>query len=87
MALDQTTLQTQLDAVMTAINTAIANPAPNWSVGTVKFNQTEYLSMLCEQRDKLINQLRSLPSESIDTVQNSIDTFGHDSTEYIGEDN
>lgn len=85
MALDSATIQAQLDAVNTAITAAITNPAPNWSVGQVKFNQTEYITMLCEQRDKLITQLRSFPCESIDTVQNQVGTFGNDATEFYDE--
>jgi hypothetical protein len=86
MAYDQTTLETQLTAVMAAITSAIASPAANWSVGSVKFNQTEYMAMLFAQRDALIKQIRSIPSESIDTVQNGVGTLGTDSAEYLGED-
>ncbi len=85
MALDAATLQTQLDAVNSAITTALANPAPSWSVGQVKFDQSAYLEMLCEQRDKLITQLRSFPCESIDTVQNQVGTLGNDATEFFDE--
>lgn len=86
MALDAATLSAQLTAIQAAITAAIANPAPNWSVGSVKFNQTEYLQFLYKQQDSLIEQLRSFPCESIDTVQNGVGTLGTDSTEYLGED-
>jgi hypothetical protein len=82
----QTDLEAQLTAITTAITAALATPSANWKVGDVSFNQGDYLKMLIDQRDKIIEQLRSIPSESIDTVQNSIGTLGHDSTEYVGED-
>lgn len=86
MALTATVLEAQLTAIQSAITTALANPAPNWSVGSVKFNQTEYLQFLYKQQSDLIEQLRKFPCESIDTVQNGIGVLGHDSTEYYGED-
>lgn len=78
-------LQTQLTAIQAAIATAIANPAPNWSVGQVKFNQTEYLEFLYEQQGKILEQLRKIPSEVITTAQNAMDTFGRDGTEFTDE--
>jgi hypothetical protein len=86
MALTAATLDAQLTAIQAAITAAIANPAPNWSVGSVKFNQTEYLQFLYKQQADLIEQLRKFPCESIDTVQNAVGTLGHDATEYLGED-
>ncbi len=86
MPLTSAALETQLTAIQAAITAAIANPAPNWSVGSVKFNQTEYLQFLYKQQSDLIEQLRSFPCESIDTIQNGVGTLGNDATDYYGED-
>lgn len=85
MAYDQTTLETQLTAVQAAITTALANPRPDWAVGQVKMSQGAYLKMLMEQQDKLITQLKSFPTEVVNTTQNAIDEFGSDMTSYHGE--
>lgn len=85
MGLDQTTLNTQLTAIQSAITAALANPTANWRVGQVEFNQQDYLKYLMEMQEKLISLMRSEPSESIDTVQNGVDPLGHDYGEYLGE--
>ena len=86
MAYDQTTLEAQLTLVQTALNTALANPQPNWRVGQVTMNHANYLKMLFEQQDNLIKQLKSFPTEVVVSHQNQIDGLGHDQTEYINED-
>ena len=85
MPIDQATLEAQLLAIQTAIATAIANPKPDWAVGHVKFNHAGYLKMLYDQQTALTLQLRSIPSQQIDTHQNDIDAFGNDGNEYLGE--
>lgn len=85
MALTETDLNIQLTAIQAAINTALASPTANWSVGQVRFDQQGYLKYLTEMQDSLVKQLRSIPCESIDTVQNYVDPMGHDATEYLGE--
>jgi len=85
MALDQTTLQTQLTAIQAAITAALANPTANWRVGQVEFSNQDYLKYLMEMQDKLVSLMRSEPCESIDTVQNYVGALGHDATEYLGE--
>lgn len=85
MALTQAVLEAQLTAIQAAITTALANPAPNWSVGQVKFNQTEYLQFLYKQQDALIEQLRAIPSEVITVAQNGVGPLGHDITGYTDE--
>jgi hypothetical protein len=82
----QLDIEAQLAAIALAITTAIANPAPNWTVGNVRFDQAGYLAMLLEQQGKLLEQLRDVPSESIDAIQNEVGPLGTDGTEYLGED-
>lgn len=86
MALTQADLETQLTAIQAKIATAIANPTPNWRVGQVSFDQKTYLESLYEAQDKIIKQLRSIPSQAVDTVQNAIGPLGHDATEFYNED-
>lgn len=81
----QESVAAELAIVQAAIANFLANPAPDWSVGQVKFSQGDYLKTLCDQRDALIKQLRSFPCESIDTVQNAVGVFGNDATEFLGE--
>ncbi len=86
MALTSAALEAQLTAIQTAITTALANPAPNWQVGDVSFDQQDYLDMLFKQQKEVIEQLRAIPSEVVTTVQNAVGTLGNDATEYLGED-
>ena len=41
--------------------------------------------MLFDQQKKLIEMINSVPSESMDTVQDKIDEFGEDLTDYKNE--
>jgi hypothetical protein len=86
MALDQATLEAQLAAIQAAITTAITAPRPNWQVGHVRFDHQNYLKWLYDAQDQIAEQLRSLPSESIDTHQNVVDALGHDGNEYHNEE-
>ncbi len=86
MPLTSTVLEAQLLAIQTAITTALANPAPNWSVGDVSFDQKDYLDMLFKQQAAVIEQLRAIPSEVITTSQDGVGVLGNDGTEYLGED-
>ncbi len=84
-------LQTELEANLTAINSLITaklsgGVIANWRVGDVSFDEADSVETLIKFRDSIISQLRSIPSESIDTVQNDVGTLGHDSSEYLGED-
>ena len=85
MALDLATLQAQLDLLDAAINAALLNPKPNWQVGHVSFDYNDYMKSLFMQKDLLIKQMRSIPELSIDTHQNGVDAFGHDSAQYYNE--
>lgn len=85
MAYDSTTLETQLTSVQAAITTALTNPRPDWQVGQVRMQHSQYLKMLFEQQDKLIKQLKEFPAESVDTHGNRISLFGHDLNEYHNE--
>jgi hypothetical protein len=86
MGYDQTTLETQLTLIQTAISTALANPRPDWSVGQVKMSQGGYLKMLFEQQDSIIKQLKEIPAEVVNTANDRVTAFGEDMTEYHNED-
>lgn len=86
MALSAADIESQLTLVQTNIAAALTNPAPNWRVGEVSFNQQDYLKYLFDQQRALIEQLRAFPSEEITTVQNEVDALGKDGTQYMGED-
>jgi hypothetical protein len=85
MALNQTDLAAQLQAVQNAITTALGNPFGSWKVGNVSFDQSRYLDYLGQLQKDIITLMRSEPSESIDTVQNEVGPMGHDATEFIDE--
>jgi len=86
MAYDSTTLETQLTSVQSAITSALTNPRPDWQVGQVRMSHGAYLKMLFEQQDRLIEQLKGIPAEVINTTNDRIDMFGRDATEYHNEE-
>lgn len=85
MALNQTDLAAQLQAVQNAILSALGNPFGSWRVGQVQFDQTRYLEYLNAMQDSIVKLMRSEPSESYDTVQNAVGPMGHDATEFVDE--
>ena len=84
MALDQQTLEAQLTLLDAAINAALANPTGSWAVGNVRFSQQEYLSNLFDQKKKLIDMMRAIPSEGSYAYGSDVDTLGHDIGAYRG---
>jgi len=81
----QSQLETQLTQIKLAISGALANPKPNWKVGQVWMNHSDYISMLFKQQDLVIASLKKVPSESIDTSQNFVTEFGTDLNSYHDE--
>lgn len=84
-------LQTDLEANLVAITTLITakltgGVIANWRVGDVSFNEADSVETLIKFRDSIIEQLRDIPSEVISPIQNAVDVFGNDGTEYVGED-
>jgi hypothetical protein len=84
-------IQTDLEAQLVLVNAAItaeltAGTLPNWSVGQVRFDNNSKLTSLYEQRDALLKQIRSIPSEAINTVQSDVDVLGHDGAQYLGDE-
>lgn len=82
----QSQLETQLVQIKIAISGALSNPRPNWRVGQVWMDHSDYISMLFKQQDMLIASLKKVPSESIDTSQNWITEFGVDMNSYHDEE-
>lgn len=78
-------LQTQLTQVKAAITAALASAGPNYRVGEVAVNKSDYLKTLFDQQNTLIEQLAMIPAEQIDTVQSKVDEFGNDLTDYKNE--
>lgn len=85
MALTATQLETQLTSLQTAINTALTNPRPNYRVGEVEYKHGDYLKMLFEQQEKLQKMLSEIPAEALDTIQDGVNDFGEDLTDYKHE--
>lgn len=79
--------QAQLILIQSAIDTALENPKPNYRVGQVMYNHADYIAMLFAQQEKLIERINATPSEKMDTVQDGIDEFGVDLTDYKNEPN
>jgi hypothetical protein len=83
----QSDLETQLASIISAINTKLAGGSiADWAVGTVRFNEGTSLETLFSYRDKTIEQLRKIPSESVDVLQDGVDALGHDWGEKVGDD-
>jgi len=84
-------LQTDLESNLAAINALITTKLSggviaNWRVGDVSFNEADSVEVLIKFRDSILEQLRSIPSETIGSIQNGVDSFGHDGAEYLDED-
>ena len=88
MAHTEATYQAQLTLIQTAITNALANPQPNYKVGQVSYNHADYIKMLFDQQNKLVELITTVvPQESIDTIQTELNEFGQDLIDYINEPN
>jgi len=81
----QTQLEEQLVKIKLAISGALSTPKPNWKVGQVWMDHGDYISLLFRAQDKLIEQLKKIPSEEIHTAQNWITELGADLTSFHDE--
>lgn len=83
----QTDLEAHLASITALITTKLAGGViANWSVGDVSFREADGVETMIKFRESIIEQLRNIPSENISAIQNDVDSFGNDGTEYVGED-
>lgn len=75
--------QTQLANIDAAIATLIANPRPNYSVGSVKYDMGSFLAQLYTVREKILLAWKSVPADGWETTQEDINVFGQDLDAYL----
>lgn len=86
MADTQSYYETQLTTIDAKIDAILANPRPNYRVGSVSYSMADLLETLYEVREKILQNLRKIPTEEFETLQTDVNPFGADLTDYINED-
>lgn len=76
----------QLNAIDAQINNLINNPRPNYRVGNTQMDYGNLLETLYKIREKILQKLQSLQSESFETLNTDVNVFGQDIADYINEE-
>lgn len=76
---------TKLAAIDSAIDALIASPRPNYKVGNTMMNYGDFLGQLEKARDRCLQLLQSVQSESFETINTDVNIFGQDIADYINE--
>lgn len=77
--------QTQITNIDAAIATLIANPRPNYTVGSVSYATGDFLAKLYEIREKILKAWKAVPADGWETTQQDINPFGQDLDAYLNE--
>lgn len=77
--------QTQIANIDAAIATLIANPRPNYTVGSVTYQMGDFLAKLYDIREKILKAWKEVPADGWETTQQDINYFGQDLDAYLNE--
>ena len=83
MANTDTDYQTQIANIDAAIAAVIANPRPNYTVGSVSYQMGNFLEQLYSVREKILKAWKSVPSDGWETTQQDTNVFGQDLNAYL----
>ena len=67
------------------LNDILADPRPNYSVNGITMAYGTMMQSLVDMREKLLNQLNSIPAEGWDTLDQDITNFGRDVASYLDD--
>ena len=76
---------TQLASLDAKIDAMIANPRPDYRVGDTSMAFGSLIEKLYEIRQKIVNMINSMQSDSYETINTDINPFGQDLADYINE--
>jgi hypothetical protein len=77
--------QTQLANIDAAIAAVIANPRPNYTVGSVSYQMGSFLETLYSIREKILKAWKAVPADGWETTQQDVNVFGQDLDAYLNE--
>jgi hypothetical protein len=76
---------TQLANIDAAIANVIANPRPNYTVGSVSYQMGSFLATLYDVRERTLKAWKAVPADGWETVQSDTNVFGQDLNAYLNE--
>lgn len=77
--------QTQITNIDAAIANVIANPRPNYTVGSVRYDMADFLKSLYDVRERILKAWKALPADGWVTTQQDVNVFGQDLDAYLNE--
>lgn len=87
MANSDADYQLQLANIDAAIATVLANPRPDYTVGSVSYKMGSYLTQLYGVREKILAAWKAVPADGWETTQEDINVFGQDLDDYLNAAN
>ena len=85
MADTASSYETLIAAIDTRISALVAAQEVNYRIGNISVDASDKLDQLIKLREKVVEWARSLPAETVVTMQTMISAFGEDITQYVHE--
>lgn len=85
MADTTTTYESLLSSIDTAIAALITSPQVDYKIGNISVSAGQKLEQLRKLRTDIIEWYRAIPAEAVVTMQDFVNAFGEDLTEYYNE--
>ncbi len=77
--------QTQIANIDAAIANVIANPRPNYTVSSVRYDMGDFLKTLYDVRERILKAWKAVPADAWETTQQDVNVFGQDLNAYLNE--
>jgi len=86
MALSESEIQAKIDAIVAKLDELVASPQVDYSIGSKRYNASQYHDMLMKQLEYWEGKLKALPYEDVSAADYDISEFGEDLSEYEGDE-
>ena len=78
---------TQITNIDAAIAKLIANPRPDYTVGSVTYRMGDFLAKLYSVRKDIMTAWKAVPADGWATTQQDVNIFGQDLNAYLNDAN
>lgn len=86
MGLTTLQLDSLIESARVALQAALNDPKPNYSIGSRSVSFGDYIKSLTENLNNLMGMQADIPSEQIRVFDSDITDTGSDNTEYEGDE-
>lgn len=86
MSLTSAQLDTLIESARAALQSALDDPKPNYTIGNRNVSFADYINSLRENLENLVGMQANIPSEQVRVFDSDITYTGEDNTQLEGDE-